>query len=74
MPQGPNFTIVFTFDKAVTAGMAQVTEDTAVAGAPTFFGSEMRVPLTGSSNIQYVTVSVDQRRFNTQITKILPVP
>ncbi len=53
--QGPTHTIVFTFDKTVTAGTAQVTEGTATAGVPTFAGSEMRVPLTGVANQQYVT-------------------
>jgi len=56
--QGPAFYIVFTFDKAVTAGAAQVTEGVAIAGAPTFSGSEMRVALTGVSDQQYVTVAV----------------
>lgn len=56
--QGPAQTIVFTFNNAVTAGTAQVTEGTATAGAPTFSGSEMIVPLTAVSNQQYVTVAV----------------
>jgi len=56
--QGTSHTIVFTFDKTVTAGNALVTEGTATAGAPTFVGNEMRVPLTGVSNQQYVTVAV----------------
>ena len=38
--QGPAFTIVFTFDKAVTAGVATVTEGTATAGVPTFSGND----------------------------------
>ncbi|MEO8306046.1 MAG: right-handed parallel beta-helix repeat-containing protein [Betaproteobacteria bacterium] len=50
--------LVFTFDKAVTAGNASVTEGVATAGAPTFSGSEMRVPLTAVANQQYVTVAV----------------
>jgi hypothetical protein len=56
--QGPAHTIVFTFDKAVTAGVVTVTEGTATAGVPTFSGSEMIVPLTGVANQQYVTVAV----------------
>ena len=50
--------IVFKFDRPVTAGNASVTEGVATAGAPTFNGNEMRVPLTGVNNQQYVTVTV----------------
>ena len=50
--------IVFTFDKAVTAGNAAVTEGVATAGAPTFSGNEMRVPLTAVADRQYVAVAV----------------
>jgi hypothetical protein len=56
--QGPAFTIVFTFDKAVTAGTAAVTVGTATAGVATFSGNEMRVPLTNVADQQYVTVTV----------------
>jgi hypothetical protein len=56
--QGPAHTIVFTFDRAVAAGDATVTEGAATAGAPTFNGSEMIIPLTGVTNQQYVTVAV----------------
>ena len=56
--QGPAHTLVFTFDKAVSAGSAAVTEGTATAGAPTFSGNEMRVPLSGVANEQYVSVAV----------------
>jgi glucose/arabinose dehydrogenase len=55
---GGDHTIVFTFNKSVTAGTAAVTEGTAIAGVPTFSGSEMSVPLTGVANEQYVTVTV----------------
>jgi len=55
---GGNHTIVFTFDKPVAGGVAGVTAGTATAGAPTFDGNDMIVPLTGVSNQQYVTVSV----------------
>jgi len=55
---GPTHTIVFTFNKAVTAGSASITQGMATAGLPTFSGSEMRVPLTGVANAQYVTVNV----------------
>ena len=50
--------IVFTFDRPVTGGNALVTEGVATPGAATFSGNEMRVPLTGVNNQQYVTVTV----------------
>jgi hypothetical protein len=56
--QGPAHLLVFTFDKAVTGGAAAVSEGTATVGTPTFSGNEMRVPLTGVGNQQYVTVAV----------------
>lgn len=55
---GPTQTLVFTFDKAVAAGMAVVTEGSATAGDPSFSGNEMIVPLTGVTDRQYVTVAV----------------
>src|SRR5205814_479309 len=55
---GPTQTVVFTFDKAVVGGSANVLEGVAVAGTPSFSGSEMVVPLSGVSSFQYVTVSV----------------
>jgi len=55
---GPTQMIVFTFDKPVTAGNATVTQGTATVGVPTFSGNEMRVPLSGVTNQQYVTVAV----------------
>ena len=53
-----NHTIVFTFDQLVTSGTATVSEGIAVVGAPTFSGNEMIVPLSGVTNMQYVTVDV----------------
>jgi hypothetical protein len=55
---GGNHTIVFVFDKPVTAGNASVTAGPGTAGTPTFSGNEMRVPLSGVTNQQYVTVAV----------------
>ncbi|MEO7167616.1 MAG: sialidase family protein [Spartobacteria bacterium] len=49
---------VFTFDTAVTSGNASIVGGTATAGTPTFSGSEMRVPLTGVTDIQTVTIRV----------------
>jgi len=54
---GGNHTIVFIFDKDVTGGIASMA-GTGAAGTPTFSGNEMRVPLSGVANAQYVTVAV----------------
>ena len=56
---GPTQTIVFTFDKPVTAGIASTSEGAATVGAPTFSGNDMTVPLAGVTNAQYVTVNVN---------------
>jgi hypothetical protein len=50
--------VVLTFNKAVTAATATVTEGVATAGAPTFSGNDVIVGLTGVTNQQYVTVSL----------------
>jgi uncharacterized repeat protein (TIGR01451 family) len=55
---GPAQSIVFTFDKPVISGNAAVTEGIATAGAPTFAGNDMTVPLTNVNDKQYVTVDV----------------
>ncbi len=49
---------VFTFDAAVTSGQAQIVSGTATAGAPTFSGNTMSVPLSGVANQQIVTIRV----------------
>jgi hypothetical protein len=54
---GGNHTIVFTFNQPLTSGTVAVSAGTAVAGAPTFSGNEMIVPLSGVANQQYVTVN-----------------
>ena len=56
--QGPAHTVVFTFDKPVTAATATIAEGTATAGAPTFSGNSAIVGLTGVTDRQYVTVSL----------------
>ena len=56
--QGPLQTIVFTFDKPITAATVTVTEGTATAGAPTFSGNDVIVNLSGVTNVQYVTVAL----------------
>ena len=55
---GPNHTLVYTFNKPVTAGTAAVSEGVATVGGITFSGNEMRVPLSGVTDAQYVTVGV----------------
>jgi DNA-binding beta-propeller fold protein YncE len=56
--QGPTQTLVFTFDKAITAATATVTEGVATAGTPTFSGNDVIVGLTGVNDQQYVTVGL----------------
>jgi hypothetical protein len=56
--QGPAQTIVFTFDKPISAATASITEGTATAGTPTFSGNDVVVGLTGVTDQQYVTVSL----------------
>ena len=55
---GGSHTVVFTFNQPLTSGAAAVSAGIAVAGVPTFSGNEMIVPLSGVTNIQYVTVNV----------------
>jgi hypothetical protein len=55
---GPVQTIVLTFNKAITAATATITEGTATAGTPTFSGNDVIVGLTGVTNKQYVTVAL----------------
>jgi hypothetical protein len=55
---GPAQTIVFTYDKPITAATATITEGIATAGTPTFSGNDVIVGLTGVTNKQYVTVSL----------------
>jgi len=56
--QGPAQTIVFTFDKPISAAVVTVSEGTAVAGAPSFSGNDVIVNLTGVTDAQYVTVGL----------------
>ncbi|MEO8303008.1 MAG: hypothetical protein ABI724_02705, partial [Betaproteobacteria bacterium] len=55
---GGDHMIVFTFDKPVTGGAVVVTEGIATPGAASFVGAEMRVPISGVTNQQYVSLSV----------------
>jgi hypothetical protein len=56
--QGPTQTIVFTFNKAITAATATIAEGAAAAGTPTFSGNNVIIGLTGVTNQQYVTISL----------------
>ena len=56
--QGPTQTVVFTFDRPITAAVVAVSEGTATASAPTFSGSDVVVNLSGVSDRQYVTISL----------------
>jgi len=56
--QGPAQTIVLTFNKAITAATATITEGTATAATPTFSGNDVIVGLTGVTNQQYVTIAL----------------
>ncbi len=56
--QGPVHNIVFMFDKAVVSAIAAVSEGSASAGAPSFSGNSITVPITGAANQQYVTVTL----------------
>ena len=56
--QGPTQTIVFTFASAVSTASVAITEGAAIAGVPTFNGNDVIVPLTGVTDLQYVTVSL----------------
>jgi hypothetical protein len=55
--QGPDTTIVLTFDEPIISASIAVTEGTAVAGAPSFSGNDVIVPLTGVVDLQYVSVA-----------------
>jgi hypothetical protein len=57
---GGNYSIVLTFTNGpITSGTAMVTAGTGTAGAPTFSGNTMTVPLTGVANAQTLTLTVN---------------
>ena len=56
--QGPNQTVVLTFDKPIASVTIAVTEGAATAAAPTFSGNDVIVGLTGVTDQQYVTLSL----------------
>ncbi len=54
------YNIVLTFTNGpITSGNATVTAGVGTAGAPTFSGNTMTVPLTGVANAQVVTLTVN---------------
>ena len=57
---GGNHTFVFTFTNNVVSGNATVTSGTGtVSGSPTFSGNAMTVNLTGVSDVQQITVTLN---------------
>ena len=55
-----DFTFVFTFSNNVSSGNASVTSGTGSAsGSPTFAGNTMTVNLTGVTNVQSITVTLN---------------
>jgi hypothetical protein len=57
---GPNHLLVFTFSNPVVSGNASVTEGTGtVSGSPVFAGKTITVNLTGVTNRQYITVTLN---------------
>ena len=55
---GPAQTIVFTFDKPISAATVTITEGSATSAAPTFSGNDVIIALTNVLNQQYVTVAL----------------
>ena len=53
---GGNHRLVVNFNDGITSGNATVTTGTATAGAPTFSGTTMTVPLSAVADIQKLTV------------------
>jgi dockerin type I repeat protein/Kelch motif protein len=56
---GSAHTLVFTFTTNVASGSTSVTAGTGVAGAATFSGNTMTVPLTGVIDQQQITVTLN---------------
>jgi len=68
---GGDHTIVITFSNTVVSGNAAVTVGTgSVAGTPTFSGNTMTVDLTGVTNAQFTTVSLNNVTDNS--AQVLP--
>jgi hypothetical protein len=56
---GGTHTLVFTFTTNVVSGSATVTAGTGTAGAATFSGNTMTVPLSGVTDQQKITVTLN---------------
>ena len=56
---GGDHTLVFFFTTNVVSGSATVTEGVGTAGAASFSGHSMTVPLTGVTDVQKITVTLD---------------
>ena len=56
--QGSTATIVMTFGEAILGASPAITEGAAIAGALSFSGNDVIVPITGVTDQQYVTVSL----------------
>jgi hypothetical protein len=67
---GGNHTLVFTFNNDVVSGNASVTNGTGTAAAPTFSGKTMTVNLTGVTNLQTITVTLNDVTDN--LSQVLP--
>jgi hypothetical protein len=52
-------TLVFTFTNSVVSGSASVTAGVGTAGAASFSGNTMTVPLTGVTDQQKITVTLN---------------
>ncbi|MBA3726991.1 MAG: hypothetical protein H0W86_11200, partial [Armatimonadetes bacterium] len=53
------YSFVFNFASNVVSGTASVTGGTGTAGAPTFSGTTMTVPLSGVTDVQTLTVTLN---------------
>jgi ethanolamine utilization microcompartment shell protein EutS len=56
--QGSTATIVMTFEVPIISADIAVTEGSAAAGAPSFSGNDVIVPLTGVTDQQYETIAL----------------
>jgi len=57
--QASTYNIVLTFDQPVTSGTATLTAGIGTAGTPSFSGNTMTVPLTGITDSEVVTLTVN---------------
>ena len=65
-----NYSFVFNFTSNVVSGNASVTAGTGTAGAPTFAGTTMTVPLSGVTDVQ--TLSVTLSGVTDSASQVLP--